>query len=172
MSGIGGDGRRSIGWVTIAIRPVGQALLTRYKDTEEGRAFAYLVRPVPQEWDMHEIIYPVQRDPNPQPPTKLSHIAEGMGYVYIRSDWTKDATWFAFWAGPHVDLHQHLDQGAFNIYKRRDLAIKSGSYDAGSATTDHSVAYYTRTISANGILIIDPEEQFMYVHSVWCRHCW
>jgi hypothetical protein len=73
----------------------------------------------------------------------------------------KTPTWFALWAGPKVDLHQHLDQGAFNIYKRRDLAIKSGSYDSGSATRDHSVAYYTRTISANGVLIIDPEEQFM-----------
>ena len=162
MSAIGGDGRRSVGWISIAIRPVAQGLLTRYKDTEEGQAFMHLTgNPTPAEWDLHEIIYPVDRPTTPPPaPTKLSHYAEGMGFVYVRSDWTPDATWFAFWAGPHVDLHQHLDQGAFNIYKRRDLAIKSGSYDSGSATQDHSVAYYTRTISANGILIIDPEEQF------------
>jgi hypothetical protein len=53
--------------------------------------------------------------------------------VYIRSDWdSADATWIAFWAGPHIDTHQHLDQGAFTVFKRRDLAPKTGHYNDDS----------------------------------------
>ena len=63
-------------------------------------------------------------------PSRLSFFDPSMGFVYIRSDWdSPDATWIAFWAGPHIDTHQHLDQGAFAIFKRRDLAPKTGHYD-------------------------------------------
>ncbi len=84
-----------------------------------------------------------------------------MGYVYIRSDWdSPDATWIAFWAGKHIDTHEHLDQGAFVIFKRRDLAPKTGHYDNDNVKSSHDLAYYTRTISSNGLLIGDPKEIF------------
>ena len=84
-----------------------------------------------------------------------------MGFVYMRSDWDgPDATWIAFWAGPHIDTHQHLDQGAFTIFKRRDLAPKTGHYDADNVKSSHDLAYYTRTVSSNNILVGDPHEVF------------
>jgi len=84
-----------------------------------------------------------------------------MGFVYIRSDWdSPDATWIAFWAGKHIDTHEHLDQGAFVLFKRRDLAPKTGHYDNDDVKSSHDLAYYTRTVSSNGILIGDPNEVF------------
>jgi hypothetical protein len=36
-----------------------------------------------------------------------------MGFVYMRSDWdSPDATWISFWAGPHIDTHQHREVSA------------------------------------------------------------
>jgi len=62
-----------------------------------------------------------------------------------------------FLAGPHLDTHQHLDQGAFTIFKRRDLAPKTGHYDS-NIRGGHQLAWYVRTISSNGLLIGDPRE--------------
>jgi hypothetical protein len=93
-------------------------------------------------------------------PKRLSFFDPSMGFVYIRSDWNSpDATWIGFWAGPHIDTHQHLDQGAFTVFKRRDLAVKTGHYDS-DVFFPHHLSWYTRTISSNGILIGDPNEIF------------
>ncbi|MHC4714602.1 MAG: hypothetical protein ACYTAN_15255, partial [Planctomycetota bacterium] len=50
-------------------------------------------------------------------PTRLSWIAPGTGQVFIRSSWAPDATWVAYQCGPRFTYHQHLDQGAFYIFK-------------------------------------------------------
>ncbi len=117
----------------------------------------------PQGWlNFIDALWPYP-NPNPTPPATLSHFAETLGWVYARSDWTKDATWFAFNAGPHLDIHTHYDQGAFSIYKRRDLAIKAGNYDVGTPMMRHNLAFYSRTVGANTILIGAPGEAFKYV---------
>lgn len=93
-------------------------------------------------------------------PKQLSHYASGMGIVLMRSGWADDATWIFFKCGDIYSTgHQHWDQNSFSIFKKGDLAIKSGIYD-GDGTADHVVNYFSRTIASNSILVYDPQEVF------------
>ena len=87
---------------------------------------------------------------------KLSHISPGPGYVYARSSWDDDATYFFFKCGDRFTAHQHLDIGHFLIYKYEELAGDGGHYDAFGSK--HDVNYHLRTIAHNTILVHDPCE--------------
>ncbi|MBW8039735.1 MAG: hypothetical protein FVQ85_07025 [Planctomycetes bacterium] len=87
---------------------------------------------------------------------KLSHISPGPGYVYARSSWDEDATYFFFKCGDRFTAHQHLDIGHFLIYKYEELAGDGGHYD--SFGSNHDVNYHLRTIAHNTILVHDPCE--------------
>ncbi|UCG46479.1 MAG: heparinase II/III family protein [Phycisphaerales bacterium] len=87
---------------------------------------------------------------------KLSHISPGPGYIYARSSWDEDATYFFFKCGDRFTAHQHLDVGNFVIYRHAELIGDGGHYDAfGSG---HDVNYHLRTIAHNTILVHDPGE--------------
>jgi hypothetical protein len=166
QASIAGDGRRAAAWPNRAARRNGLMLARRFAATEEADTWNWVYRQpeVDQAYDDNECVWDlVYYSPQPRlvKPKRLSHFDPSMGFVYIRSDWdSPDATWIAFWAGPHIDTHQHLDQGAFTIFKRRDLAPKTGHMDDNSVFSPHHLAWYTRTISSNGILIGDPGEIF------------
>ena len=166
QSSIGGDGRRALSWHSINLRPNGMILSRRFSGTEEANIWSWVYRQpeVDRMVDDGQAVYDLLfYSPKPKlvKPTRLSYFDPSMGYVFIRSDWNSpDATWIAMWAGPHIDTHQHLDQGAFVIFKRRDLAPKTGHYDIDNVKSSHHLAYYTRTVSSNGILIGDPKEVF------------
>ncbi|MBA7668226.1 hypothetical protein ES703_76335 [subsurface metagenome] len=87
---------------------------------------------------------------------KLSHISSGPGYVYARSSWDEDATYFFLKCGDRFTAHQHLDVGHFLIYKHKELIGDGGHYD--SFGSNHDVNYHLRTIAHNTILIHDPSE--------------
>jgi hypothetical protein len=87
---------------------------------------------------------------------KLSHISKGPGYVYARSSWDDDATYFFFKCGDRFTAHQHLDNGHFLIAKYGELAADGGQYDAWNS--EHEVNYLVRSIAHNTILVKDPGE--------------
>ncbi len=87
---------------------------------------------------------------------RLSHISPGPGYVYARSAWDEDATYFYFKCGDRFTAHQHLDVGHFLIYKYEELAGDGGHYDEFG--TMHDVNYHLRTIAHSTILVYDPAE--------------
>jgi len=87
---------------------------------------------------------------------KLSHISPGPGYVYARSSWDEDATYFFFKCGDRFTAHQHLDVGHFLIYKYEELVGDGGHYD--SFGSSHDVNYHLRTIAHNTVLVHDPCE--------------
>jgi hypothetical protein len=89
---------------------------------------------------------------------KLSHISPGPGYVYARSSWNDDATYFFFKCGDRFTAHQHLDVGHFLIYKYEELAGDGGHYD--SFGSDHDVNYHLRTIAHSTMLLYDPSEKW------------
>jgi hypothetical protein len=89
---------------------------------------------------------------------KLSHISRGPGYVYARSSWDDDATYFFFKCGDRFTAHQHLDVGHFLIYKYEELAGDGGHYD--SFGSSHDVNYHLRTIAHSTILLYDPAEKW------------
>jgi hypothetical protein len=87
---------------------------------------------------------------------KLSHISPGPGYVYARSSWDEDATYFFFKCGDRFTAHQHLDVGHFLIYKYAELLGDAGHYDAFGSS--HDVNFHLRTIAHNTMLVYDPCE--------------
>ena len=89
---------------------------------------------------------------------KLSHFSPGPGYVYARSSWEPDATYFYFKCGPRFTAHQHLDVGHFLIYRHEQLAGDGGVYDAFNSS--HCCNYYLRSIAHNTLLVYDPAEKF------------
>jgi Heparinase II/III-like protein len=89
---------------------------------------------------------------------KLSHFSRGPGYIYARSSWDEDATYFFFKCGDRFTAHQHLDNGHFMIYKHEELAGDGGQYYAWNSP--HEVNYYVRTIAHNTVLIHDPQESW------------
>src|SRR5690606_18556720 len=94
----------------------------------------------------------------------LSHVSTGPGYVYARSSWDEDATWFFFKCGKRYTAHQHLDVGHFFIVKHDELAGEGGHYsDFGGK---HDVNYYARSIAHNTVLVHDPSEVFAAIRGV------
>lgn len=172
QASIGGDGRRGASWHSAALRPNGLILSRRFRDTPEAQIWNWVYRQPAVDHPgspgdfTSELLYYTPK-PRLEKPSRLSFFDPSMGFVYIRSDWdSPDATWIAFWAGPHIDTHQHLDQGAFTIFKRRDLAPKTGHYDT-EIRSPHGLAWYTRTVSANCILVGDPLETFRGFNAGW-----
>ncbi|MCL2646925.1 MAG: heparinase II/III family protein [Phycisphaerales bacterium] len=92
---------------------------------------------------------------------KLSHASKGPGYVYARSSWDEDATYFFFKCGKRFTAHQHIDVGHFFIFKHEELATEGGHY-AGYGD-HHDCNYYNRTISHNSMLIHDPNETWSFM---------
>ena len=88
----------------------------------------------------------------------LSHHSPGAGYVYARSSWEDDATYFFFKAGDRFTAHQHLDNGHFLIYRHAELAGDGGHYESFGSI--HDVNYHCRTIAHSTITVHDPAEKW------------
>jgi hypothetical protein len=89
---------------------------------------------------------------------RLSHYSPGPGYVYARSSWKDDATYFFFKCGDRFTAHQHLDVGHFLVYKHEELAGDGGHYDSFGSL--HDVNYHLRSIAHNTMLVYDPAERW------------
>jgi heparin/heparan-sulfate lyase len=85
---------------------------------------------------------------------------EGAGFVQFRSKgWAQDATIVEFKCGDHVWSHTHnANQNSFTIFHKGRLAIQTGNYSDNAYFGNHTRYYYARTVSCNGMLIIDPAE--------------
>jgi hypothetical protein len=65
--------------------------------------------------------------------------APGMGLTFVRSDWSKNALWASFQAGPRLaEDHQDADQGHFELARGADLLLVDGGGSEGSATINHN----------------------------------
>lgn len=50
------------------------------------------------------------------PPSQLVYHAVDAAQLFARTDWTTNAMWLNFTAGPYVESHAHQDQGAFTLF--------------------------------------------------------
>lgn len=108
------------------------SLMARYASaTPAGAAKTLLAAsPVKQMTSQFNYVYDFLYDTTEITEAPLTGLAPayhaaGVGQVYARSGWTKDATWVNFTAGPYTEDHAHQDQGSFLLYKGGWLA-----YDA------------------------------------------
>ena len=71
-----------------------------------------------------------------RPPTALLHHARGVGHLFARSGWERDATWLSLVAGPYEESHAHQDQGAFNLFSRDWLAVTANTWTRSGINQD------------------------------------
>jgi hypothetical protein len=86
------------------------------------------------------------------------HLA-GQGLTFARSDWSKNAVWASFQAGPPLaEDHQDADQGHFELVRGSDQLLVDGGGSEGSATINH-----------NTLLVDDRGENMNYTpnQGVW-----
>lgn len=57
------------------------------------------------------------------PPHELVYHATGVGQLFARTDWSTDAMWLDFTAGPYDQSHAHQAQGAFTLFAGDWLAV-------------------------------------------------
>ncbi|MCD6405851.1 MAG: DUF4962 domain-containing protein [Planctomycetes bacterium] len=118
--------------------------------------------------------YDPSADEKPTSELPLSRIFRGEGLVIARSGWGWDKeaarsgdSWVSFRCGKYYGDHAHLDNNAFEIYYKGELAIDSGRYDddwgmEGSLETVQKSQFFNyckRAIAHNTILVYDPDEK-------------
>jgi len=134
------------------------ALALEYRDAAAytlgpGRARDY----APTSWPWGPLGDPALRDPLAVRSRPLGKLFDGIGLVVARSDWQPEATYVTFRAGDNYWSHQHLDQGAFTIFKGGALAIDSGFYGP-VYDSDHHMNYSYQTIAHNTLTVTDPAD--------------
>jgi len=100
----------------------------------------------------------------------------GLGQVYMKSSWDQGSstTHALFKAFPYYYFgHQHFDSLSFSIFKGEPLALQNSGmyyyhYEGGDIDKSSSVGfphhwyYYERPVSANTLLVMDPNEEVTY----------
>ena len=79
--------------------------------------------------------------------------------IFFRTGWTEDDTYVSLKYGDNFWSHEHFDDGHFTIFNRGNLAIESGTYQAGS-TSEHRLQYAQQTVAHNTILLVDPADVY------------
>jgi hypothetical protein len=158
-----GDARRGPTGSALYHRATVLLLGKRFADTPAARAAYWVVnreetsKTYTAEWALYDLLL-WSPAVTPERPTELAYREATLGQVFARSDWSDDATWMSFNAGPHLDSHQHYDAGNLTLFKRVDLAVDSGSFDGFGST--HWYNYYARTVAHNTITVTDPSERW------------
>ncbi len=84
---------------------------------------------------------PVGTDPRPTLP--LSHFAEGIGRLLVRTSWEEDATWFTYALGWNAVNHQHGDGNQFEFYRNGEWLTKERTgygFNIGSSDYHNTLA--------------------------------
>jgi hypothetical protein len=130
-----------------------QELIDMYpNDPVAGRAKSLLAASnLPRMERMEMLVYDFLYDndgvtalPLEQMPTK--YYASGIGHIYARSGWDKQATWVNLIAGAYTESHAHQDQGSLLIYKGGWLAgdgVLGSQNGIIQDTTSHSLVRIT-----------------------------
>lgn len=113
---------------------------------------------VPSGWPWGPLTDPRLIDAQAPSRLPLTRLFDGIGMVVARSDWGPDATYVTFKAGDNYWSHEHLDEGAFTIYKGGPLAIDSGLY-APPYGSDHHMNYAYQTVAHNAVTVTDPADE-------------
>jgi hypothetical protein len=71
----------------------------------------------------YDLMPAVTPDAKPNRPTALTYYAVGVGNLFARSSWSRDAMWLAFVAGKYTESHAHQEQGAFTLFQGDWLAV-------------------------------------------------
>jgi MYXO-CTERM domain-containing protein len=77
----------------------------------------------------------------------------------MRSGWGPDDTYVWMTCGDYFGAHQHVEAGAFQIFRKSQLSGSDGCYDAFDS--DHWANYYSQhSVHANTLAVYEPVESF------------
>lgn len=139
------------------------ALCARFRDTPEAQGVRWLAGDWPTSWMQYTLRWAVLGGFENLParePKELAYLDPGCNTVFMRSDWSDDATWVLFENAPFVSAHGSLDSGTFEIFKGDILAARTGNLDHANVGASHTMNYLHRSIAANCLLIRDPVEKW------------
>ncbi|GGF61674.1 hypothetical protein GCM10010912_03580 [Paenibacillus albidus] len=121
-----------------------------------------------EDWNVDPVLVLLFNDPDlpSKPLSELSltrYFGTPIGSMVARTGWntgidSPDVVAEMKVGEYHTNNHDHLDQGAFQIYYKGSLAVDSGVY--GGYGSEHDLNYYKRTIAHNSMLIYDPNEKW------------
>lgn len=115
------------------------------------------------------LLYDVAKDAQATPlasvPTARWMSRGAADVVAMRSGWTPNDTYVWLSCGDYFGAHQHIEAGAFQIFKGAPLTGSTGYYDAFES--DHFDAYYSQhSVHANTLAVYQPGEFFPTLHSI------
>lgn len=85
-----------------------------------------------------------------QPPPELLYHAKGVGHLFARTGWDRDAMWVSVVAGKYDESHAHQDQGAFTLFARDWLAVTSNIWTRSGINQGTQVHNVVRFEHASG----------------------
>lgn len=98
----------------------------------------------------------------------------GWGAVYCRTGFGESDTFFTLRYGDGFWTHPNQETGAFTLFNRGPLAIRSGGYRPGSLSFNQFI-YSASSISQNTLGICDPADRYTNetypVCSAWYANC-
>jgi hypothetical protein len=111
----------------------------RAKTLLAGSNLPVMARP---ELLVYDFLYDNDVPARPLEEMATDYYASGIGQIYSRSGWDKQATWVNLTGGAYTESHAHQDQGSLMIYKGGWLAadaIFATSNGIVQDTTSHSL---------------------------------
>lgn len=167
-----GDSERNRGTIAYYERLMALILIDRFEEAQYADQLqAYLAAPSvnqPKNFLIHDEFLWFNPEKPQKTPELLTHYAEGIGSVYMRSGWPSgaddtdtSATHITFQSGDHFSYHQHFDKNSFTLFKYDDLLLDSGNY-SGDGRSYHDANYYVRTIAHNTLVVYNPTEDFVH----------
>jgi hypothetical protein len=77
-------------------------------------------------------------DPDPRPALPVGYFDPGLGHMFARTDWSKDASWFTYQLGWSRMDHQHADGNMFQMWRKGEWLTKERSgYGLQIACSDY-----------------------------------
>lgn len=83
----------------------------------------------------------------PTQPTDLTYYAPGVGHLFSRTGWDRNAMWVAIVAGPYRESHAHQDQGSFTLFSQDWLAVTANIWSGSGinqGTDVHNLVRFVR----------------------------
>jgi len=83
----------------------------------------------------------------PVAPTDLIYHAKGVGHLFARTGWDRNAMWVAIVAGPYNESHAHQDQGSFTLFAGDWLAVTANIWSSSGinqGTDVHNLVRFVR----------------------------
>ncbi|MCW8129303.1 MAG: heparinase II/III family protein [Planctomycetota bacterium] len=118
------------------------------------------LRTVEDHWNIYPFLFfdPAQAAKGPESlPTSAVWGPRALGFAVLRQGWGPKDAYVFFKCGDYFENHGHYDQGHFEIFREKPLAVDSGAY-VGGFDSPWRLEYCRQSVASNTLLINDPAD--------------